>query len=420
MTQIAIVVKNTLLQLNKQSTSATPDNYYKEFNIQAKIAKLKVKEIDIFDSIVVSLTKVQQEELKSQNIVTFSELSLFLLTQNSNLKGFSNLLCEILAPSIHNDIEEEITELQELISKDASSIMNRDTVSKIQDITKKRITNDRKVLKDKSEDLSKLLTLMSKYFSKTLIESESSSERISDIKLELEDLDISESSLREMGVVQTKLIDTLYTIENSMEESKAELQENKSQFTKLQKKIVKLQEDLDSATEEASLDHLTQVLNRRAFDKAIQKVETMHKMFGSHYAIVFYDIDFFKKINDNYGHACGDAILRTFAAILKKLSRKEDIVARYGGEEFIIVLHYQQEQELIRYIKRVKNTISDNIFSYKKDNIENIQIQFSAGVTRRDNYNTYQDTIKKADELLYVAKNTGRNKVILDDGKVFA
>lgn len=417
--KITQIIKSTLLQLSKNNITATPDNYFQEFKNQAKILKTSVKECDVFDSIIVSLTPPQQEEIKEKNITAFSELSLFLLTQNSNLKGFSHLLCEMLAPSIHHDIEDEISQLQEDIIKDASVIMERDTIAKIQNITKKRITNDRKVLQDKSKDLSKLLSLMSKYFSKTLIESENSVDKISSIKLELEDLHISEASFREVGVVQAKLVDTLFTIEQTMESNQVELMENKSQFTKLQKTIDDLQKELVCATEEASLDHLTQVLNRRAFDKEIEKVETLHKMFGSSYAVVFYDIDHFKRINDTYGHDCGDAVLRTFAGILKNLSRKEDIVARYGGEEFIIILHYKDEKELEKYIKRVKQIIATNVFSYKKDNITNVNIKFSAGVSRRSSCKSPHEAIQKADELLYKAKQTGRDKVIFDNGKVF-
>ena len=99
-------------------------------------------------------------------------------------------------------------------------------------------------------------------------------------------------------------------------------------------------------------------------------MERKYQVFNSNFAIVFYDIDYFKSINDKYGHACGDAILRSFAKILKDLTRKEDIVARYGGEEFVALIHYQDEIEVSRYIKRVKNTINETNFIYENNKIK--------------------------------------------------
>ena len=146
-----------------------------------------------------------------------------------------------------------------------------------------------------------------------------------------------------------------------------------------------------------------------------KKTEKQFFIFETNFAVVFFDIDHFKKINDKYGHACGDEILKSFAKILKELTRKEDIVARYGGEEFVALINFRDKIELIRYIKRVKNAFLNSTFIYKE---HKINITFSAGVTFRNNYNSIVDAQTKADELLYEAKNKGRDKVIFDDGTV--
>ena len=97
-----------------------------------------------------------------------------------------------------------------------------------------------------------------------------------------------------------------------------------------------------------------------------KKIEREYKAFESSYFLVFIDLDHLKKINDTYGHGCGDAVLSTFGSILKKLTRDEDIVSRYGGEEFICLVHYKNDLEIKYYLKRMKNIIEDNKFLYNK------------------------------------------------------
>ena len=142
-------------------------------------------------------------------------------------------------------------------------------------------------------------------------------------------------------------------------------------------------------------------------------MEKKFSIFNGDYAVVFYDIDHFKDINDKYGHNCGDAVLKSFAGILKNLTRKEDIIARYGGEEFIALINYQDEIEVERYVKRVKKALSNSNFIYKE---ANIKLKFSAGVTYRNKYNSFNEAKKRADELLYEAKHKGRDRIILDNG----
>ncbi|RLA74616.1 MAG: GGDEF domain-containing protein [Epsilonproteobacteria bacterium] len=412
MGNINSIVKNTLIELKKKKLVATPDNYFKEFDIQSKVIKQDIYECSLFNDIITKLTQSEQNKIKDEGITTYSGLALLLSQRVTDLKSLAFVLNEIMAPSIQHDIDGDIDKLTIDISKDPKKLLNRNTITKIKDITKKRINNDRKVLLDKSNDIAKLTSLMEKYFDKTLLESGNSSDEISTIKNELESLEISDSSSRELGVLKSNLVSTIYGIEYSLEKNNAELLQNKSQFDDLHQVIQKLQKELDSAKEEKDLDYLTNILNRRAFDQEVVKIEKKHQIFGTNYAIVFYDIDYFKSINDTYGHDCGDAVLRTFAGILKRLTRQEDTLARYGGEEFVVLLNYENENEMIRYLKRVKELISSSIFNYKDH--KDITIKFSAGLSCRNKYNSFEETIKKADDLLYEAKNTGRDKILLD------
>ena len=141
-------------------------------------------------------------------------------------------------------------------------------------------------------------------------------------------------------------------------------------------------------------------------------MEKNFSIFDNDYAIVFFDIDHFKSINDDYGHTCGDVVLKKFASILKELTRTEDVIARYGGEEFIALINYQNEIEIQRYLKRIKKSLKETNFIYK-DSV--IKLKFSAGVSHRNKYVSYLEAKKVADELLYKAKNQGRNRVYIEE-----
>ena len=412
MEQVKDIVKHTLFELKKKNLDATPENYFKEFCNSSKLYSVKVKECDIFNEILSNLT-----DHEKKGISTPIELSTYLLKRcekkSDGLKKLVKSLDDILAPSVNYDIEDDIEKLIKELIDEPKKLIQRDIISRIKELSSKRVINDREVVKNKTEDIIKLTSLMGKYFDKTLLTSQNSSSDISKIKDELESLNISDSSVRELSILQSQLIETAYTIENSLEEYKVEISKGKNDLSKLEETVLKLQKELHNVKQENSVDFLTNVLNRRAFDKEIVKIEKKYSLFNTNYAIVFYDIDYFKKINDNYGHDCGDAVLRTFAGVLKRLTRKEDVICRWGGEEFVVILNYDKEKEIIKYIKRVKELVRNSDFNYKANTIK---VQFSAGVAYRDRHQNYQDVLNQADKYLYDAKNSGRDKVVLEDG----
>jgi len=407
------LTKLTLTELKGKNLPSTPENYFIEFKKQAKVLELKFDEIIKFDKIK---SKASSKELKDKEIKSYIDLLEILSLRPSlnDLNKFAQNIDEILSPSIDFNNDKKINSFINKISKSPKKLLERDSIKELKDLAKDRIKADREILKKKTDDIIKLTSLMGKYFDKSLLESTNSSDEIHKIKDELEELNISNASHRELGDVQRKLVDTIYNIEKSMEKNRDDLSQNKEKFEELNKHIEKLQKELTLAKKEKSTDYLTGVLNRRAFDEELEKIEKKHNIFKTNYAVVFYDIDHFKTINDTHGHTCGDAVLRTFGGILKALTRKEDIIARYGGEEFVALINYEKEKELVKYSKRVKDLIKKRDFIYKDININ---LTYSAGISFRSNYNSYEDTKKRADELLYKAKSEGRDKILFDDGK---
>jgi len=128
------------------------------------------------------------------------------------------------------------------------------------------------------------------------------------------------------------------------------------------------------------------------------------------------DIDFFKKVNDTYGHAVGDCVLKNVAKTIKKELRESDIASRYGGEEFVFLLPQTKLDEAIIVANRLKEAVENkkiNIEEYKIKNIKEISVTVSIGVSEYKNEKDYEMLYKKADEALYTAKETGRNRVII-------
>ncbi len=160
--------------------------------------------------------------------------------------------------------------------------------------------------------------------------------------------------------------------------------------------------------EQASTDSLTGLYNRRQFEiLAYQGLQTA-KRYAMPYSILMLDIDFFKKINDTYGHDAGDKVLKKLARTLKETMRKSDIVARYGGEEFIVFLPKTTPKEAYTAAEHVREAV-ENMKTVI--NGKNIPITVSIGISDNQSFDLTL-LIKQADEALYASKENGRNKTM--------
>ena len=164
------------------------------------------------------------------------------------------------------------------------------------------------------------------------------------------------------------------------------------------------QEQVELLSKYANYDFLTGLYNRRYFFDHINNfLDT-----NSKYAVAMLDIDYFKKINDTYGHEAGDRVLKHLAIILKNNTKGLDLTARFGGEEFCIALANVDEKTAIGFFIKLKNIISKEEVKFKN---HSIRYTVSIGVTTKDKKEKIEKLIQEADEALYKAKNSGRDKV---------
>ncbi|WP_053228059.1 GGDEF domain-containing protein [Spirochaeta cellobiosiphila] len=154
-------------------------------------------------------------------------------------------------------------------------------------------------------------------------------------------------------------------------------------------------------------DGLTNLYNRRYFDKVISDEFHRSQRYNRHLALIMADIDFFKKFNDNYGHQKGDSVLRTTASILKENSRNTDHVCRYGGEEIAIILPEADINSALQSAEKLRYLLEK-----MSEEIEDVRITASFGVSHfTKGMKKTTDLIDQADAALYEAKKTGRNCV---------
>ncbi|MCJ8053788.1 GGDEF domain-containing protein [Shinella curvata] len=165
----------------------------------------------------------------------------------------------------------------------------------------------------------------------------------------------------------------------------------------------------------AEEDPLTGLLNRRGFDQFIRE---RGRVAGKEAAVIVADIDWFKSVNDHYGHAAGDDVIREVAALLRTLSWPEAAVARFGGEEFIAYLPNCRLQDAHTLANTVRLALSErDLRSIGIDRA--ITASFGVAVSAAGDH-TIHDAISRADRLLYLAKSSGRNRVISNAAEVSA
>lgn len=169
-----------------------------------------------------------------------------------------------------------------------------------------------------------------------------------------------------------------------------------------------LAEKSESFRTAALTDSLTGLQNRRYFDDALVEYMREFGSIGRLIGIIIIDLDYFKKVNDTYGHDNGDIVLRAVSLCLQQQTRHHDILARLGGEEFAIVFPNVDEASLLRMAERVREAI-EGIHLVLAG--ERVKVTASIGASLWDGKEDGASLIKRADKYLYVAKSSGRNRV---------
>ncbi len=182
------------------------------------------------------------------------------------------------------------------------------------------------------------------------------------------------------------------------------------------RQISTLERRLSLARHEATVDPLTDLLNRRAFDAAVQRVTQQAMATKEPLAMLMVDVDRFKSINDTWGHPVGDAVLRVVANKLRQSSRDTDTVARYGGEEFVVLLPKAPLAEAMMVADRVRMAVCGRNLTLRDTGKVIGTVTVSIGVALYRPSEPLADFLTRADDALIRAKQSGRNCVITLEG----
>ncbi|MDO4534618.1 MAG: GGDEF domain-containing protein [Clostridium perfringens] len=202
--------------------------------------------------------------------------------------------------------------------------------------------------------------------------------------------------------------DNKYILECVKDVTKSDILDDISKMTNEQ-----IQEEVERMNMLVALDVLTECYNRRYINEELPIEIARAKKYKKNLSVMMMDIDYFKDINDKYGHLAGDYVLKKIVKIVKNNIRSlSDWIARYGGEEFIIILNNTDSSKAFLLAERIRLAIENTTFNYK---VEKIKVTVSIGVTTlSDNINNKNKLIERADKNLYKAKSMGRNICILD------
>jgi diguanylate cyclase len=185
-----------------------------------------------------------------------------------------------------------------------------------------------------------------------------------------------------------------------------------AEMQEAENRIRTLEAELREMSELVREDHLTGSLNRRGLDEEFERERARAERRGTPLCVALLDVDNFKRLNDTYGHAAGDEALRHLVRVVKETLRVIDTVARYGGEEFLILMPETTLESAAQTMTRLQRALTKHFFLH--DN-EKLLITFSCGVAQRNQGEDQTSLLKRADQAMYQAKHTGKNRVIIAD-----
>ncbi len=184
-------------------------------------------------------------------------------------------------------------------------------------------------------------------------------------------------------------------------------------FNLYQAQVKKIEANIEEVERQSIIDPLTTVYNRRYMYSYLEEQSAFARQSGAPLSVMLFDIDFFKRLNDNYGHLTGDAVLKALANILKSACKDGEIATRYGGEEFLLVLPGIGRQEALMRADEIRRVVESSYLC--PDLPKDAPVTISGGVATLRPDDTDEKLVLRADENLYKAKTSGRNRICAEE-----
>ena len=382
---------------------------YMEKNEFEKLRSEWIEFLDSFDDTPVK-KGAKVAGINSKDALEIIEALIEKLEKNDiDLSHLVDAIIYSLTPSYAPFMSDEIAALKKQLKTDPNILLTPAFAEDLVFLTNKRIKVDKEELKKKLKDLDQIAERLSIKILKILKKSGDSSKEIKSIRIELQNWRHGEEDFE---TIKEKLLAIATSLDQEIDEFVGEMKKEDEEIEKLKAKIKSLESKVKKLSKEVKTDFLTNIANKKALEEELQKQESSFKRYGTNYSIVFFDIDHFKNINDTYGHDAGDVILKSLGLLFRRYARDVDTIGRFGGEEFVAILPNTNKSGAKRFAEKLREIIEKTKFMYKKTRIK---VTVSAGVASRDEVNSKEELLKKADERLYLAKKNGRNRVCAED-----
>lgn len=211
------------------------------------------------------------------------------------------------------------------------------------------------------------------------------------------------------GVVREMVVESR-SVQDLVQQTQARLHDENDKVRGLAHRVNELETEMRRLSDEVTTDPLTQIANRRGLLQAFDALCAGRERRGGALSVGLLDIDNFKRLNDELGHSVGDVALKSLAAVVGKTLRPTDVVARYGGEEFVVLLPDTEADEGQQILTRLQRSLTGGLFLHEQ---KNVLVTFSAGVTAYRDGEPIEQALERADQALYEAKRTGKNRTCL-------
>lgn len=225
----------------------------------------------------------------------------------------------------------------------------------------------------------------------------------------LDDLSDQISNIHDFDGVKT-IIDQMLDATKSILQSGSRL---KNRMKVSSEDLKELHKELEVSQQQARTDSLTGLTNRRGLEKRLEIERIRARQNNAPFSVIILDIDHFKAVNDEFGHLVGDSLLKGFAAVLSSQVRRNDLAARYGGEEFLIILPETSVEGAYAVADKIKAILGKKEWTIKGSGKHIGQIKASMGIAQYQLNETGDQVIKRADEAMYHAKSTGRDRIVI-------
>ena len=272
------------------------------------------------------------------------------------------------------------------------------------DMEQKLASTYRRYLNTQQQNAEKVQQMLAQRIQETIEENRQFGSMLDSVSNGLQEAE----NMQDIEVLRKCLLEDVTSLSQTHHTLIDKLSDTKSYLRMIETDSRKLSDELARVRMLSMTDELTELPNRRAFMRRLEDEVGRTKRYGFRLVLVMIDLDNFKTINDRFGHAGGDAVLRSYSNDILTVFRQHDMVARYGGEEFAVLLPNTDEHGAQAALNKVRRQVAETRCVHEEDVIE--IPTFSAGMTMYVNGDTPANLIQRADDALYTAKRLGRNR----------